>query len=100
MSGKTPPGVPPGDPPGGYRCVELLQGLRAIDGRIYPIGGCLEGNPPVAGEEDLDPAMRFDGVDEVLPGLIVQDPDAEAAHLPAGNGERPKHDVHRRREVL
>ena len=44
--------------------------------------------------------MRFDGVDQMLVRLIVQDPGAEAAHLPARNAEHPEHDVHGRGKVL
>ena len=44
--------------------------------------------------------MGFDGVDQVLVRLIVQDPGAEAAHLPARNAEHPEHDVHGRGKVL
>src|SRR5260370_28235246 len=60
----------------------------------------LEGNPAITGEEDLDPAVGFDRVDEKLPGLIVEHPLAEAAHLPAGNAQHAEHDVHGGREVL
>src|SRR6202022_3546691 len=85
---------------GGGCGVELVQGLRTSDRRVYAVRRGLERNPAVTGEEDLDPAVSFDGVHEVLPALIIQAAHTEAAHLPAGNAEHPKHDVHGRWEAL
>src|SRR6202022_1224702 len=54
--------------------VEKRGGHRPVDRRRDPMGCGLERDPAVAGEEDLDPAMRVERVDTVLAVLVIEDP--------------------------
>ena len=44
--------------------------------------------------------MGIERVDAPLASLVVEDTEAESAHLPAGNAQRPQHDVHGGRKIL